>query len=143
MNQTNRVYRFHEVVPMSDATLRRRSPSYLDRIVERVWERYGRGPRPVVYYPRSYEDGLFETSFYNTERGTKMPVIFIAPHQRNLQVLLHELAHALTPREKAGHGPRFMEVYIRLMVEFARASEEELLINAGLFGVRVHGFTKH
>jgi hypothetical protein len=44
-------------------------------------------------------------------------------------VLLHELAHAMTTTPEGtsdGHGPRYVGVYVRLLVRYARLDEAML-----------------
>lgn len=42
-------------------------------------------------------------------------LIVLTRDQRNIGVLLHELAHALGPHDKLTHGPAFIERLVRLL----------------------------
>ena len=60
-------------------------------------------------------------------RATRLSIE--APPELPSWVLLHELAHAMTGTvegENDGHGPRFVGLYLRLLVRHARMPEEEL-----------------
>ena len=135
-SQTRRVYRYTETVPLTAVSLRRRYRVELRRLLARVWERYGRGPVPGLTFRRSADTSQAIT-YRNGDRE-----IQLAPSHECVYVLLHEIAH-LCVREKVEHGPRFMALYIKLMAEYGRMDEGELLINAGLYGIKVHGFTHH
>lgn len=55
-------------------------------------------------------------------------------------VLLHELAHALSTTMDGvsdGHGPRFMGLYLQLLVRYLRLPEDELLASLTDAGIRV------
>jgi putative metallohydrolase (TIGR04338 family) len=56
---------------------------------------------------------------------------------RNEWVMLHELAHRLTPRD-AGHGPRFVGVLIGLLARHAGQDADELMALADEMGVKYH-----
>lgn len=108
----------------------------MNRIADRVWSRYGRGPKPKVVCGRGlpWPQGGY-TSYFDVGENT----IVLARHQRSLAVLLHELAHALTPQSKFDHGPAFCLMYARLLEEFAGEDGDYVLmhmIDAGLINGR-------
>lgn len=108
----------------------------MNRVADRVWSKYGVGPKPAVHCTRGdpAPGGGF-TSYYDPQRNR----VVLARHQRTLTVLLHELAHALTPHAKLAHGPAFCITYARLMGEFAGEDPDYLMlhmITAGLVSPR-------
>jgi hypothetical protein len=56
---------------------------------------------------------------------------------RNAYVALHELAHALNRRDKAGHGPRFVGILIGLLARHLGRDADTLLATAYEMGVKV------
>lgn len=56
---------------------------------------------------------------------------------RNPHVILHEMAHRLTPRDES-HGPRFVGVLIGLLARHAGFDCDEMMRIADEMGVRYH-----
>lgn len=105
MNQTKatiRYYGFEETLwkmPCFAHLARRRSIAQLQLLAGLVWARErGRGKCPTVE-PRAEGDTSY---FFPQTRRIEL----VAKH-RSVGGLLHELAHALGPRDKFTHGPAF------------------------------------
>ena len=117
--EANRLYAWEDraVAPRD----RSRVPfARLQSLVDHVWAAEGlRFPprvRPLPAQARA-----------TVARATRLSIE--APPELPSWVLLHELAHAMTSTAEGhndGHGPRFVGLYLRLLVEHARMPEEEL-----------------
>lgn len=96
----------------------------LQRLAVRVWLDVGRTtPPPRVVAGSGMPWGTLYVGWTSYEQGGR---IVLARHQRNMAVLLHEVAHALHPRGIA-HGPRFMKTWIGLCVQYGRADPAYLI----------------
>jgi hypothetical protein len=92
----------------------------LQALVDHVWAAEG-----LSFPPRVRP--LPKQARATVARATRLAVE--APPELPSWVLLHELAHAMTSTaegENDGHGPRFVGLYLRLLVRHARMPEEEL-----------------
>ena len=112
MNQrktSRRYYLFEDLLWLTSefAHLRKRRPmAELQLLAGLVWAREGgKGPPPVVR-TRDVKDH----SWYIPADHT----ILLARIHRNVGALLHEMAHALGPRDRYTHGPAFRKRCIRL-----------------------------
>lgn len=105
-----------------------------EHYVNRIWRaergRYGRAKVP----PPTLRDG----------RGRRSAVAYSMSHAlglprwaRNPWVILHEIAHQLTPKDE-GHGPRFVGVLIGLWSRHMGQDAEALALQAEQMGVKVH-----
>jgi hypothetical protein len=56
--------------------------------------------------------------------------IVLCPGQREEATLMHEVTHALRGGGDVSHGPRFVSLYFRLLIEEDIASLEELTVAA-------------
>lgn len=63
--------------------------------------------------------------------------IELARHQRNRIVLLHEMAHWLTPLSKLDHGPAFCRTYFMLLGFYMNAEVEAMTAVAKAYGLPV------
>lgn len=84
--------------------------------VDTIWLSEGRTKRKprVVAGRGEFYNGRW-LSFYQTTPG---PRIVLARNQRNLGVVLHELAHALVGNRGYDHGPAFVECYLYLLERY-------------------------
>ena len=117
--EANRLYAWEDraVAPRD----RSRVPfAQLQALVDHVWAAEGlRFPPRVRPLPKQARATV--------ARATRLAVE--APPELPSWVLLHELAHAMTSTAEGdndGHGPRFVGLYLRLLVRHARMPEEEL-----------------
>lgn len=53
--------------------------------------------------------------------------MMLARHHRTLLVLLHELAHVLTPKARYDHGPAFGRKYMHLLNAYAGLRREDMV----------------
>ena len=102
----------------------------LQALVDHVWEGEGlRWPPRLRPLPGRARRGT-------VARANRLAIE--APPELPSWILLHELAHAMTSTAEGdsdGHGPRFLGVYVRLLVRYARLPEAllaESLAAAGL-----------
>lgn len=99
-----------EAMPGFAHLRRRRSLADLQLLAGLVWAREGgRGKCPTV----SAIPGHTSHYWYDDRRVT------LAPPHRNAAGVLHEMAHALGPRDKLAHGPAFRKRCIRLYREYS------------------------
>lgn len=110
MNQrktSTRYYLFEDVlweVPSFAQLRQRRSIAQLQLLAGLVWAREkGKGKCPLVR-PKIRNDA----SYYCDG------VIHLVPKHRSVGGLLHEMAHALGPRDRLTHGPAFRRRCFRL-----------------------------
>ena len=120
---TRKFYQFHTQVPVHPFAHAQRDMAYLRRLTARVWKKYG-GDRPMP----TLKARNAITSFY--QGGASYNYIVLARRHRCAYILLHELAHALTPHAKLVHGPAFTRMYIKLMAEFGGEDAGYLEIHA-------------
>lgn len=134
-SQRDRVYRWErKAVALYAATLNR--PYTRDEgqaMVDRVWRecaaRVGQSVRNVPSL--RFRNAKFGWSFYKPGKHE------IAIAHSELWVLLHELAHALNYNEHAGHGRRFVAIYVMLLVRYGGAIGSQLRESAHAEGVDV------
>lgn len=104
-------------------------------MVDRVWRecaaRVGQSVRNVPSL--RFRNAEFGGSFYKQGKHE----IAIHNCHPELWVLLHELAHALNYNEHAGHGRRFVAIYVMLLVRYGGAIESQLRESAHAEGVDV------
>ena len=117
--EANRLYAWEDraVAPRD----RSRVPfARLQALVDHVWAAEGlRFPPRVRPLPKQARATV--------ARATRLAIE--APPELPSWVLLHELAHAMTSTAEGGndgHGPRFVGLYLRLLVRHARMPEDEL-----------------
>lgn len=107
-------YLFEEILEEmpSFAHLRRARPlAELQLLAGLVWARErGAGPCPVV---RTWDKGDESEYEYPSQRGAQ-GVVRLGRQHRNAAGVLHELAHALGPRDKYYHGRAFRKRCLRL-----------------------------
>lgn len=125
MVETRRLYRFEKLFFAEGFVARERSIEYLRELAARVWTKHGRRGVRVpdikldrtepVSYCRGYVD------------------IGIVPQQKSIDVLLHELVHAIGYRN---HGRSFVRKYVELLVEFGGCEEGELRLALSLFNIK-------
>lgn len=83
---------------------RRRSLAQLQLCAGYVWAREGgRGKCPIVRTIYSVDRSYFQAG-----------VIYLLPVDWTVEVLLHEIAHALGTRDKLTHGPAFQRRCLHL-----------------------------
>ncbi|MBR0652668.1 hypothetical protein GXW78_23625 [Roseomonas terrae] len=91
----------------------------MQALVDHVWAAEGLAWPPRMR-PRKASRGVLAT-------GSRLAIE--APESLPSWVLLHEIAHAMTSTadgDGAGHGPDFVGVYVRLLVQHCRLDEELL-----------------
>lgn len=114
---TKLAYRFDQVMrPMPTRLIKDRSIGTLRNLAGVVarWEAPDRAHRLEVVAGRGLPASVGGFTSYCA--GNR---IELARHQRSLIVLLHELAHWLTPPSRIDHGPSFMRTYMRLLHRYA------------------------
>lgn len=92
----------------------------LQSLVDHVWVQEGLTWAPLVR-------PLTKRARRTVARATRMAIE--APEELATWVLLHELAHAMssTADERSdGHGPIFVGLYLKLLVDYARMPREAL-----------------
>ncbi len=98
-------------------------------LVDQVWSAEGlRYPPRVRPLPRQARRTM--------ARATRLAIE--APPALPSWILLHELAHAMSSTlegESDGHGPRFVGLYLRLLVRHARMPEEALAASLRAEGI--------
>lgn len=108
----------------------------LEALVNRIWRsergRVGQAkrPAPIVVARR----GSSAEAFSNAHGRAQ---IFFGAHCHNRIVVLHELAHCLTPSDQS-HGPRFVGVLIGLYCRHLDCDAKELMASADEMGVKYH-----
>lgn len=136
MVETRRLYLFEQVIDRLGfpAYLTRvRSEKYLRALAAKVWGKHGRSRVRVPSVdvidgePISYCLG-YTKIVLATKKNTRSNL----PHN-NIEVLLHELTHAIgyTP-----HAKGFVRKYIQLLVEYGRCEEGKLLLAMSMFKIK-------
>jgi hypothetical protein len=101
----------------------------LQTLVDHVWAAEGlRYPPRIRPLPRQARRTV--------ARATRLAIE--APPELPSWVLLHELAHAMTSTaegDSAGHGPAFVGLYLRLLVQHARMPAAELAASLRAAGI--------
>jgi hypothetical protein len=101
----------------------------LQALVDHVWAAEGlRYPPRVRPLPRQARRTV--------ARATRLAIE--APPVLPTWVLLHELAHCMTSTAEGGndgHGPRFVGLYLQLLVRHARMAEAELAASLMAAGI--------
>lgn len=113
--------------------------TYVDRVVALNWVRAAWPERAVVPATVRMRNGQARAHY---EHATA--TIAIPPHQNNRAwamrelVLLHELAHHLTPAHRAAHGAEFTDTHLTLVSELV-GPEAGLLLRTTMHeaGVRI------
>jgi hypothetical protein len=125
---TRRFYRFEDVLkdgPYRDRTFWADRPmATLQRLAARIWSAERPAQRaPLVVAGRGTPGGDGSWLSYCTAircgREPWQPIIVLSRHQRNVEVLLHEMSHAMTPHAKYDHGPAFARTFVYLMATYA------------------------
>jgi hypothetical protein len=133
--ETRRLYTFENAFfTTPDKVCRPRSLRTLKALAARVWAKHGRkrqGP-PTLEYGPGTPHGSMMVSY---AAGRKY--IQLAPDQRNVLCLLHEITHSLG--YGAPHGPGFVCKYMDLLVEYGNCDRGELTLAAGLFKLNLKG----
>lgn len=125
MVETRRLYKFESLFEVSAFANRPRSIQYLRALCERVWAKHGRRRvrAPII--------DLAPDAQYSFCRGYRE--IKLAPHHRTVDVLLHEITHALG---YCTHGRAFVRRYVKLLVEYGKCDEGKLVLGLGMFGIK-------
>ncbi|MFC7476717.1 hypothetical protein ACFQS7_20280 [Dankookia sp. GCM10030260] len=101
----------------------------LQALVDHVWAAEGlRFPPRIRPLPRQARRTV--------ARATRLAIE--APAELPTWVLLHELAHSLTSTAEGGsdgHGPRFVGLYVHLLVRHARMPEAALVASLRAAGI--------
>lgn len=95
-----------------------RSIDELRAMTARIWrhEAPAATPMPAVVAGRGCIGSSSLLSFYEPNQHR----IVLCRQQRNFGVLLHEIAHALGPRDRISHGPAFIDRVLGLYVQYGR-----------------------
>lgn len=125
MVETRRLYRFERLFEVSLFANKERNIATLNKLCARVWAKHG---RRNVRTPVVALDETIDTSFNRGYREIKL-----AKHQVSVDVLLHEITHALG---YCTHGRSFVRKYIQLLVEYGRCDEGKLIFAMSMFGVK-------
>jgi hypothetical protein len=133
--QRSRVYAWEErfVVPHDPSQV---AFAHAQGMVDAIWADMGlRFPPTVERLPRQARCTLADASRLS---------IRLADHNPSW-CLLHELAHAMssTHDERSdGHGPKFMGLYIQLLIRYLRLSADALSRSLHLAGIQVDTQTR-
>lgn len=96
-----------------------------------IWQaEQQRRPQPTVVAVRGWEiagNGWGLTSYFEMKTNR----ICMTRDNRNLIVLLHELAHALGPHDKLDHGPAYIARQLHLL-ELYGEERPEIIMAAAL-----------
>lgn len=106
---------------------------FVDQVTSSAyWERIPGAPQVVVVRDgRGRRHACANETWFGAE-------LRLPRWSRSARVVLHELAHTITPRGAAGHGPEFAACYVRLVERFLSWEHGEALRAAfRLGGVRV------
>lgn len=129
---TRRFYRFEDALEgryyRQRAFWTARPMATLQRLTARIWDAERPGQRmPLVVAGRGTPGGDGSWLSYCTAirygREPWQPIIVLSRHQRNVEVLIHEIAHAMTPHAKYDHGPAFARTFVYLMATYARVPD--------------------
>jgi len=103
---------------------------YLRRIFDTVWF------KKTFPHKRKFQvkDGRGRSGPSGAPRGADGVTMSLPKWSRFESMILHELAHGLTPREYAWHGPEFCAVFLRLVDRFMGAEAHKAL----MFSFRDH-----
>lgn len=129
-DQRSRVYAWEDrmIAPRDRTTIARDAAQ---GIVDALWAELGlRYPPSVEPLPRQVRRRLADAS----------RLCIRLPEQTPSWCVLHELAHALTSThdgEFDQHGPRFVGVYLQLLVRYMGMSARDLLMSLRDAGIRV------
>lgn len=63
-------------------------------------------------------------------------------HGRTPVILMHEVAHLLTPRDVAAHGAEYMAIYLWLLVKFVKFDAKNVRECAEARGVKIAPLTQ-
>jgi len=131
--ETRRLYHFEDIAlpVLSPHTTARAPMKQLRRLAFLVWQEHGRkGERcPEVMAGEGLRYGGRALSYC-----AGRTLIVLAPGQRTVSVLLHELTHALG---HGTHGKGFTRRFLELMEQYGRADIGLLELGAGLYGVKL------
>ncbi|MBV1796190.1 hypothetical protein [Siccirubricoccus sp. G192] len=101
----------------------------LQALVDHVWAAEGlRFPPRIRPLPRGARATLARASRLAIEAPAELPS----------WILLHEIAHAMTSTAEggnAGHGPRFVGLYLHLLARHARLPREALAASLAAAGI--------
>lgn len=100
--------------------------------VDYIWKEEG-----LEYPPKVVE---MAKQNRNAEAKASRLKVHVKPEGITSSVLLHELAHSLTSQADTGksakHGPRWVGVFIDLLVKYGRHDRHELEVTAKSAGVK-------
>jgi hypothetical protein len=121
---TRKLYRFEEEFFNTTEykhLSRQRSLKWLLKLAHKVWkgEKIER-PLPEI----RFGNGAGHKNKQITVSWCDGNVIELAPYQRDVVTLLHEMAHAVG---NYLHNHRFVEVYVNFLVKYAKVNKKELL----------------
>lgn len=114
-------YKFEQALePMPRRLLRDTPMANLQRLAKKIAhaESPDRAARLTVVAGAGWRCGGW-TSYYSESR------IVLARHHRCRLILLHEMAHWLTPKS-GNHGPEFMRTYMYLLCKYAGIRRSDL-----------------
>lgn len=135
--RTRKLYTWESTTYMGLWAQKDRSIGQLRRLAARIWKLEGmKKPLPRVVAGRGVtngHDGPYLS--YWQECMDRTSVVVLARHQRNVAVLLHELAHALY-LGGLDHGPAFARRYLYLLLTYGRVPRHLLdqAQEAGILG---------
>lgn len=99
--------------------LKQQSYKKLLTLAEEVWKNEGNGyPLPEIRFGKGVNHRGDYVSWCNG------PVIELAPEQRDVITLLHELAHAVG---NPLHNHRFVGTYIKFLIDYAKIPIEDII----------------
>lgn len=124
--ETRALYSFEATIKLSPTIEQDRPIAELRALARRVWVAEGRSlvscPTLIAHEGDRYYNGRF-CSWSSRPWNT----IGLSRNQRNVKILLHELAHALGPQT---HGVAFVRRYFGLLVQHAKVDPGFLLTTA-------------
>lgn len=106
--------------------------AYLRALTTLVWKAEGRkSVEPLVVAGKGMVVGcdqatwLVSYAFFDRRVGRYR--IVLARHQRTVEVLLHEMSHALGGNDKDFHGAAFTQRYFHLLLTYTRVPADRLM----------------
>lgn len=104
-------------------------------LIDKIWReqatRFGKSTRkpPAVRFRSGGRKSFYSSSDH---------LIALHPRDVNPWICIHEIAHALDDDSNAGHGPRFVAIYMYLLTVYGGASNEQLRDSAARHGVKFY-----
>lgn len=129
--ETRRLYKFENLsIAYSPYANKPRSLSFLRHLARAVWAQHGRRglPCPAIEFGEGTPLGADRASYCEG-----YSYINLCEGQRDVAVLLHELAHA---HGHGTHGPGFVRRYFDLLVRYGRCDQTLLTLDAARFNIK-------